>query len=57
MNVDQDNSDLMMTEALQFDPSLKLKEGGSLQALSIYCTSQDILLISFSDGSTLVGKQ
>lgn len=56
MKVDQDNSDLMMTEAIQFDPAFKIEENKT-QCLSLCCTSQDILLATFSDGFTLVGKR
>jgi hypothetical protein len=55
MKVDQDNSDLMMTEALRFDPSFKIVENKS-QCLSLCVTSQNILIASFSEGNTLVGK-
>jgi hypothetical protein len=55
MKVDQDNSDLMMTEALRFDPSFKIVENKS-QCLSLCVTSQNILIASFSEGNTLVGR-
>jgi hypothetical protein len=55
MKVDQDNSDMMMTEALYFDNKLLKFKENQTQALSVYCTSQNIMLLTFNEGLTLVG--
>jgi hypothetical protein len=57
MNLDQDNSDMMMTEALQFDNKLLHFKENQTQALSVYCTSQNILILTFNEGLTLVGTK
>ena len=57
MIVDEDNSDLMMTEAIVFAPQLNIKEN-TIQCLSIHSVStpHDFLLITFSEGFTLFGR-
>jgi hypothetical protein len=48
---------MMMTEALQFDQSILKYRENVTQALSVFCTSQDILIVSFNEGETLVGRK
>ncbi len=57
-----DNSDLMLTEALEFDmQALAVTENDMQQCLSIHCTTgqleQDLLFMTFLGGLTLVGRK
>lgn len=52
-----DNSDLMMTEAVSFLPSLGVRENQS-ECHSIHCVAEsDLLVMSFSEGVLLIGRK
>jgi|LauGreDrversion4_2_1035121.scaffolds.fasta_scaffold83036_4 hypothetical protein len=48
---------MMMTEALSIDNKLLKFKDNQTQALSVYCTSQNIILLTFNEGLTLVGTR